>query len=682
MKNHPLLICFYFLCLQVNGQGSDSPATALGRMSDTDTSKVNALNEAGKSYWMGGDDSLAVMHLHEAIRLARQLHFYQGEARARLQLARIELDYLSDVKTLHNHLDSVVILAKLADDKLLEGLAIFRRAQAYGSGFLEHEEKTRPLYEEARKIFVELGNKNWEGSVYTQLAEFAGNEGNYAEAIDLLLKARKLQEASGEAGALRATLPNLGVMYVQMGMFREALQCFDDAEKTAIALNDDRVRAFLYSQRSEIYKKQDEPQAALQALKKGIALYESSGGGYYLPGNYARLGDIYLSLDSVEKALHYSLLADNLYKSQVDAEEALLHPSQIMLGKVYLKKGDLNRVIAYATEGLNWASSSDPVLLLEAAEYHHQLSEAYERTGRLKDALYHHKHFKSMSDTLLNAQSLQKSTISSLTYDFEKKQQTDKLRIQELENEKLLQSRNILIGLLLLGVLVSLYALWSNRRLRTKNQELFHKNQEIEKALHKGQKIERKRVASELHDNLNTKLAAIRWHLESMQTEGFNAFNTRIHSRLVEMTNDVYKDVRLISHNMLPTELETDGLPAALQKLVSKFEDNTVDFQLVVRNINSRFPTETEHQLYNIALELVNNVIKHAQATTLRISLDRDNSDVTLSVIDNGVGMPVTTLSDGMGMRNIINRAESLQGSATIENLTSGGTRVSVTIPL
>src|SRR5690606_35397316 len=111
---------------------------------------------------------------------------------------------------------------------------------------------------------------NWEGSVYSQLAELAGNEGKYAEAIDLLLKARSLQEASGEAGALRATLPNLGVMYVQMGMFTEALQCFDDAEKTAIALKDDRIRAFLYSQRSEIYKKQQKPQAALHALREGI----------------------------------------------------------------------------------------------------------------------------------------------------------------------------------------------------------------------------------------------------------------------------------------------------------------------------------------------------------------------------------------------------------------------------
>src|SRR5690606_288446 len=103
-----------------------------------------------------------------------------------------------------------------------------------------------------RKIFVETGNKIWEGSVYVEQAETASNEGKYAEAIDLLLKARKLQEASGEVSALRATLPNLGVTYTYLEMYDEALQCFDDAEKTAIALNDERIKAFVYSQRAAI----------------------------------------------------------------------------------------------------------------------------------------------------------------------------------------------------------------------------------------------------------------------------------------------------------------------------------------------------------------------------------------------------------------------------------------------
>jgi signal transduction histidine kinase len=311
------------------------------------------------------------------------------------------------------------------------------------------------------------------------------------------------------------------------------------------------------------------------------------------------------------------------------------------------------------------------------------LAEAYEGLGQSQKALYHFRQYKAESDSILNNEALQKITVSSMTYAFEKKQQADKLRIQTLENEQLIQTRNILIGLSFLGVLGLGFVLWSNRRLKKKNEELKTKNREIEEALFKGQKIERKRVASELHDNLNTKLAAVRWHLEAMQAEDFTPFNQKIHHRLLEMANDVYADVRLISHNMLPAELETQGLASALQKLVEKLNINTkTKFHLIADGEQARPSSQVEHQLYNIALELVNNVLKHAQASDVWISLSHTATQLTLTVSDNGVGMLPEMQSEGMGMRNLKSRVETLQGELRIESEVDKGTKVSVEILL
>ncbi|MEZ4900890.1 MAG: sensor histidine kinase [Spirosomataceae bacterium] len=297
--------------------------------------------------------------------------------------------------------------------------------------------------------------------------------------------------------------------------------------------------------------------------------------------------------------------------------------------------------------------------------------------------MFHYKQHKADSDSILNNEVLQKTMVSTMTYTFEKQQQANKLRIQTLENDQLTQTRNLLIGLFILGILILGFVLWSNRQLNRKNRELVQKNREIEEALFKGQNIERKRVASELHDNLNTKLAAIRWHLEAMQTDTMPASNQKIHTRLLEMANDVYADVRLISHNMLPAELETHGLIVALQKLVDKLNINTkTSFHFVGGESQSRPPSSIEHQLYNIALELVNNVLKHAQASEVWISLSQTDHQMTLTVSDNGVGMPSEVQSEGIGMRNLRNRVEGLSGELKIESRPSEGTKVSIEIAL
>ena len=421
----------------------------------------------------------------------------------------------------------------------------------------------------------------------------------------------------------------------------------------------------------------------MASFQQAAKIHQISNATQWLPRAYGRIGGVYIKLKDYEKALQYTRAADSLYKSQVDSNEALDHVAQINFGKIFLANKQYRQVIAYAQKGLEWASGSEPPLRKEMGEYHRQLGEAYEMLGQPQKALNHLQQFKAESDSILNNEALQKITVSSMTYDFEKKQEIGKLRIKTLENEKLTQTRNILIGLSLLGILGLAFVLWSNRKLKIKNEELITKNKEIEEALFKGQKIERKRVASELHDNLNTKLAAVRWHLEAMQVDDFTPFNHKIHHRLLEMANDVNADVRLISHNMLPAELETQGLVSALQKLVEKLNINTkTKFYLIANENQTRPSSQVEHQLYNIALKLVNNVLKHAQATEVWISLSQTEHQIALTVSDDGVGMPEEIQSDGIGMRNLQSRVDVLAGKLQLESTPETGTKVMVEVPV
>ncbi len=675
------LFCFWWFSLSLHAQKTDSLLSVLKKTS-IDTNKVNTLYEVGRSYWLEGNDSLARLYCNQSVDLAQKLKFAKGEAKGHLQLVRIELEYLTDLQTAYSHLESALKNAKSIADKSLEGQVYYRRAQLYES-FFEKQSEVKPLLEKALRLFIEAKDNIWQGAIYGEMAIQLTNEGKYAEAVDLMLKARRLQEKSNDLMALRSTIPNLGSFYVALGRYENALQCFKEAEYIATKLNDQRLQAFVTSQRGEIFEKQGHYTQALAAFLKAAKIHEASRATQWLPRTYGRIGGVYLHLKDYSRALQYTRAADILYKSQIDSKESLEHVAQINFGKIFLAQKNFNLVISYAKKGLEWASGAEPPLRRETAEYHRQLSEAYEKLNQPQKALFHFKQYKAESDSLLNNDVLQKTTVSSMTYEFEKKQQTDKLRIQTLENEKLTQTRNILIGLFLVGILGLGFVLWSNRKLNQKNQELLRKNREIEEALFKGQNIERKRVASELHDNLNTKLAALRWHLEAMQTDDFEPLNQKIHARLLEMANDVYADVRLISHNMLPAELETHGLTAALQKLVEKLNVNAkTKFHLVTDGQQKRPPSQVEHQLYNIALELVNNVLKHAQASEVWISLSHTDNQITLTVSDNGVGMSEEMQSEGMGMRNLRNRVDVLSGNLQLESTAETGTKISVEIPV
>jgi signal transduction histidine kinase len=678
MKKWYILPLLFFTFIS-RAQKTDSLLQAL-KVARPDTQKINILNDLGYVYWVGSDDSLAILYSKQALSLAKKLKFVSGESKARLHLTRIELDRFTDVGPAYAHLDTLLRLAVRTKDKRLEGMVYVRRAQFY-SEILEKQSQVNPLYDRALKLFEEVGDKSWQGTVYNERAQILGQNGNFADAVVLMLKARKLQEEVSDTKSLRSTVTNLGVFYSSMGLYPEALKTFKEAEESAKSRGDSVLIAFLYNQRAEIFDRQGKYKQALLELKKAVKIHEASQAPYWLGRTYARMGNEYLKLNDYDNGLKYTGLADKLFSKASDANEMLDHYVHQNYGKIYLFKRSYQKVIDYAKKGLAWAMDAEPPLVREAAEYHRQLSVAYEALGQPAQALTHFKQYKIQSDSVLNKESVQRITAAALTYTFDKKQQTDKLTIETLENDKLLQFRNFLIGLSVLGSIITAFIFWSNRKLRSKNRELVVKNREIEEALFKGQKMERKRVASELHDNLNTKLAALRWRMEAIDVTKYGAGDQKIHKGSVEMLDDIYDDVRLISHSMLPAELETEGLVPALRKLIGKLNINSkTEFYLIAKDFDERPPASVEHQFYIMVLELINNVLKHAQASKVWISVGRSDSGIILTVSDNGVGMSDSGLSDGMGMRNLSNRVEALGGNLHIESAPEQGTKIVIEV--
>ncbi len=187
-------------------------------------------------------------------------------------------------------------------------------------------------------------------------------------------------------------------------------------------------------------------------------------------------------------------------------------------------------------------------------------------------------------------------------------------------------------GLILLSFVLLYFVL--------RNKQLKKTNKEISAAMLKGQATERKRVASDLHDNLGSTLSSIQWSLQAIDTSKMSREELSVHQNLHQMLDNAYNQVRLLSHNLLPEDLEKQGLKSALEGFVRKINKNdSLRFSLSFSENFPRLPAQTEFELYSICLELTNNILKHAAATEAAMVFDVTENILTLTVSDNGRGI-------------------------------------------
>ena len=346
-------------------------------------------------------------------------------------------------------------------------------------------------------------------------------------------------------------------------------------------------------------------------------------------------------------------------------------------GRYYLSRKQYKKALRLATLAEN---RSDFMEFPYFANYlNTTLYEAYKYNGHTEEALKYLEKIREYEQRSETEKLNTGLTEWQMRYETEK----HKNRIANLENENLLRSkqrnRAIVHALLLIsltGVIATVYIINSNRQLKHKNEELKHKNEEITKAVFKGQAIERKRLASELHDNLNTKIAALKWRVESTEKPGPEELQS-----FVQILDDIYGDVRLIAHNLIPTDLETVGLIIAIQKLIKNLENHPIEFHFLNKGFSHRLPIDLEYQVYNITLELINNILKHAQATKAWISLSHTGKEVVLTVTDNGIGLEAGAREKGVGLTNIKSRVEQLNGQISLPASSGKGATIHILLP-
>jgi PAS domain S-box-containing protein len=219
----------------------------------------------------------------------------------------------------------------------------------------------------------------------------------------------------------------------------------------------------------------------------------------------------------------------------------------------------------------------------------------------------------------------------------------------------------------------------------TEQREAELARQELSRSILNAQEQERQRVARDLHDGVNQLLSSAQYRLNCIHSKTANGAPL---ASVRELIQKAIHEVRLISRNLRPSELDDLGLVAALRSLTHDFKKRTgIDarFQDRMHSCPPRIPREVEMTLYRIAQEALNNVEKHSRASRAEVTLRCTRHQVILSVRDNGQGLAIRNGSgsgSGWGLQNMRERASLLNGSFKTVSPPKRGTTVTIQIPI
>jgi signal transduction histidine kinase len=197
---------------------------------------------------------------------------------------------------------------------------------------------------------------------------------------------------------------------------------------------------------------------------------------------------------------------------------------------------------------------------------------------------------------------------------------------------------------------------------------------------------ERARLARDLHDSVTQLLYSVNL-FASVGREAYRQNDmvqvNRCLAELSEIAQQALKEMRLMVYELRPSALEHDGLVGALQQRLDAVEGRAgVTAQLIATDI-LELPAPVEAVLYHVAQEALNNALKHARATVIKVHLQMQDGRIELQVTDNGSGFDLEAVNGrgGLGLVSMRERTEQLGGSLSVLSRPGQGTTVQVTLP-
>ena len=542
-------------------------------------------------------------------------------------------------------------------------------------------EKSEDFYKKAYQIRTELKDTLGVAKISANLSAFYTQYQKLDSAMIYGIKAISFFEQKGISNYANIVKSNLATIYEKMHNYEKALEynfeVLDYAKKT----NDDNFAGKLYNSIAKIYyysnnleKSIEYYEIAIDFAKKTENFYNLGSCLNSLSGIYFVIGEIKKGIKTAEEALEYQNYLNT------DLQKASLNYT---LGEQYFKMQNIKKSKQYFLNALGFYEKT--INFEKVALIYNFLSIVYGLENKKSLSVLS----KIKSDSLIELYSNSKS--NKELKELETKYQTEKkekellqTRTEKAETElKLSKTRDwifVLIGGLLIAVI--LFFAINQRNKRKAQEQITQEKERGLKAIIEAQEEERSKIARDLHDGVVQQLGSVILKSRNIFSN-HNLINQKETIELLESLENSNQDLRNISHQMMPRALKDLGIIPALNDLLEgSLGLSNINYSLEHYNIKHRLPQKIEVTIYRITQELINNIIKHSKATEVSVQVFNTNNTVILIVEDNGVGFSSKKAKNGIGLLNISNRLDLVNGNVNFEPSPKSGTLVTIKIPL
>ncbi|MEO8770960.1 MAG: sensor histidine kinase [Ferruginibacter sp.] len=530
------------------------------------------------------------------------------------------------------------------------------------------------------------------------IAENYAYNGDFTESLDYRLKAISIIEST-EDNFIEKGEVYVGAMndFRHLKQYSKAEQYVKKAEPIFDKMDVETKFNFMYEYYQDLlfFSKIDEATALLKKYDEALDVYPLS--------NQAKI-----DFTSLSKKLHgqFEMSYTKNYKQALYYFKGYLDLS--IEGKDKAHIGIALNKMANAYDSLHdypnaiatFKAAYDTAMIASSYDYAfknaNEAAMIYQKMGDYKEAMYYNTLAAALKDTLDHEEKLKELNFLEARYEAsQKEKQIANLTVTNTQKELEVIKRNRLLLVAGIGVAALLLVMGLfYRNVKTK-QVIGMKEQKIKEAHIKflegqqqvislqsmlnGQETERTRIAKDLHDGLGGLFSTIKMYFSTLQHEQPLLKINSLFGKSYKLIDTASEEVRRIAHNMMPEVLMKLGLVQAVQDICHNINaGKLLQVKLLPYGMEKRMNISTEIMLYRIIQELLNNIIKHAQATEAIVQFNRNAERLTITVEDNGRGFNMQEADDKKhaGLETIKSRITYLNGNISIDSQKEIGTTV------
>ena len=497
-------------------------------------------------------------------------------------------------------------------------------------------------YFQAAKLDI---TKHRLAKTYIAIADVYSIMGNHNNSVNYYQQAISILKKGKDSVDVATALYNLGDEYLKTGRLDSALAYTKQSQDLSKAISYAIGEAYCLGNMGKIYARSGDDRQAEKNLNKAIELLQG--------------------LDE------FSAIAEYL----------------LSMSDIYIEKKEINPAKSYAVKSYELAKKYG--LKKEVSDASLKLSALYEWSGDPLLSLKYYKEYITYRDSVSNLEAVQQ--MADLRTDFEISRKQKEVDLLETKNRLKIAERNgfiwatlFLIAMLIIIIYFYRQKVKRNRILATQKMqetEITHQKALLQSVI-TSQEAERKRIGSDLHDEVGSALSSLRMMIEKYtgQNDLPPAFNMESKAAIDRIINNT----RGIAHDLSPLTGGAKGLLDAVEELLDRVNQSgkmqavlALDDEASVGHLSDAEALA----LYRTLSELVNNTIKYSGAANINIEIFKQDDMLHITYKDDGCGMEQSGDKKGMGLHNIESRLGMIGAMYTITTAPGKGYLVYIRLP-